>query len=177
MENGKPLPHLELSSKVIIHYCLIHTAGSPFPHPLCIIDYPCVLCAKSLQSWPTLCDPMGCSPLVSSVHGILQARILEWAAISFSKGSSRPRDWTRISYITCIGRQVLYHYCHLLTYSYRAYVLFIFVLHSLASRRFFLKAWWGGSRELNSFTSKIAVPDDNLDQERLKVFEKLSHGT
>ena len=43
----------------------------------------------------------------SSVHGIFQARILEWVAISFSKGSSWPRDWTRIS---CIGRWVLYHW-------------------------------------------------------------------
>ena len=42
------------------------------------------LCAKSLQSCPTLCDPIDCSPPGSSVHGILQARILEWVAISFS---------------------------------------------------------------------------------------------
>ena len=45
----------------------------------------------------TLCDPMDCNPPSSSVHGILQARILEWAAISFSRGSSRPRDRTRVS--------------------------------------------------------------------------------
>ena len=42
-------------------------------------------CAKSLQSCPTLCDPMDCSSSGSSVHGILQARVLEWVAISFSK--------------------------------------------------------------------------------------------
>ena len=46
-----------------------------------------------------LCDPMDCSPLGSSVHGILQARILEWVAISFSRGSSRPRDQTQVSCI------------------------------------------------------------------------------
>ena len=40
--------------------------------------------AKSLQLCPTLCDPMDCSPPGSSVHGILQARTLEWVAISFS---------------------------------------------------------------------------------------------
>ena len=45
-------------------------------------------CAKSLQLCPTLCDPMDCSPPSCSVHGILQARILEWVAISFSKGFS-----------------------------------------------------------------------------------------
>ena len=54
----------------------------------------------------------------SSVHGILQARILEWVAISFSRGSSQPRDRTRISSIFCVGRQDLYHYCHLGSPSY-----------------------------------------------------------
>ena len=47
-----------------------------------------VLCAKSLQSCPILCDSMDGSPPASSVHGILQARILEWVAISSSRGSS-----------------------------------------------------------------------------------------
>ena len=45
-----------------------------------------------IQSCLTLCDPMDCSLLGSSVHGILQARILEWVAISYSRGSSQPRD-------------------------------------------------------------------------------------
>ena len=47
----------------------------------------------------TLCDPMDCSPPGFSIHGILQARILEWVAIPFSRGSSRPRDWTWVSHI------------------------------------------------------------------------------
>ena len=51
------------------------------------------------QSCPTLCDPMECSPPGSSVHGIHQTRILEWVAISFSRGSSQPRDGTQVSYI------------------------------------------------------------------------------
>ena len=51
------------------------------------------------QLCPTLCNPMDCSSPGSSVHGILQARILEWVAISFSRGSSRPRDWTQVSCI------------------------------------------------------------------------------
>ena len=51
------------------------------------------------QLCPTLCDPVDCSPTGSSVHGLLQARILEWAAISFSRGSSQPRDWTQVSCI------------------------------------------------------------------------------
>ena len=51
------------------------------------------------QSCPTLCDPMDCSLPGSSVHGIFQAIVLEWIAISFSRGSSQPRDWTRVSHI------------------------------------------------------------------------------
>ena len=54
-----------------------------------------------VQSCPTLCDPMDCSPPGPSVHGILQARILEWIAISYSRGSSRPRNQTWISCISC----------------------------------------------------------------------------
>ena len=53
---------------------------------------------------------MDCTLPSSSVHGILRARILEWVAISFSRGSSQPRDQTCISWFSCIGRQVLYHY-------------------------------------------------------------------
>ena len=51
------------------------------------------------QSCPTLCYPMDCSLPGSSLHGILQARVLEWVAISFSRGSSRPRDRTQVSHI------------------------------------------------------------------------------
>ena len=51
------------------------------------------------QSCPTLCDPMDCSLPGSFVHGILQARILEWVAISFSRGSSLLRDRTQVSHI------------------------------------------------------------------------------
>ena len=49
----------------------------------------------------TLCNPMDCSPPGSSVHGILQARILAWVAIPFSRGSSWPRDWTQVICIAC----------------------------------------------------------------------------
>ena len=56
--------------------------------------------AKSLQSCPTLCDPMDCHPPGSSVHGILQTRKLEWVAMPSSRGSSQPRDQTQVSRIT-----------------------------------------------------------------------------
>ena len=55
------------------------------------------------QSCPTLYDPMDCSLPSSSVHVILQARILEWVAISLSKGSFQPRDQTQVSYVSCIA--------------------------------------------------------------------------
>ena len=54
--------------------------------PMCVLS-----CFSRVRL--TLCDPMDCSPQDSSVHGILQARILEWFAISYLRGSSRPRDW------------------------------------------------------------------------------------
>ena len=64
------------------------------------------VCMLSL-SHGGLYDPIDCIPPGSSVHGILQARILEWVAISSSMGSSRPRDRT---HVFCIGRQILYHW-------------------------------------------------------------------
>ena len=69
--------------------------------------------AKSLQLCPTLYNPMDCSPPGSSVLGILQLRLLEWVAMLFARGFSPPRDRTCFSYVSCIGRQVLYHQHHL----------------------------------------------------------------
>ena len=51
------------------------------------------------QSCLALCDPMDCSPPGSSVHGLLQARMLEWVAMPSSRGSSHPRDWIQVSHI------------------------------------------------------------------------------
>ena len=65
-------------------------------------------CACS-QSHLTLCDLMDCSLPGSSVHELFQARILEWIAISFSRGSSQPRDRICVSCVFCIHRQMLYH--------------------------------------------------------------------
>ena len=65
--------------------------------------------AKLLLSRWTPWDPSDCSLPGFPVHGILQARILEWVAISFSRGSSRPRDRTCISFVCYTGRQVLHH--------------------------------------------------------------------
>ena len=67
---------------------------------LCVCSYSCL----------TLCYPMDYSPPGSSVHGIFQARILEWIFISSSRISSQPRDWTCVSWGFCIGRWILYHW-------------------------------------------------------------------
>ena len=73
--------------------------------------FSCVyMCAKSIQLCPTLCDTMDQHSLPgSSVHGILQARILVWVALHASKASSPPRDGTHVSYVSCLGREVLHH--------------------------------------------------------------------
>ena len=59
--------------------------------------------SEGTQSCPTLCNPVDCSQPGSSIHGIFQARVLEWVAISFSRGSSRPRDQTQVCHI--VGRR------------------------------------------------------------------------
>ena len=82
------------------------TPISSFWSPLSVMAANCaVLCAKSLQSCPTFCNPKDCSPPGSSIHGILQVRILEWVAISFSRGCLPPRDQTHISKVSWISVQ------------------------------------------------------------------------
>ena len=72
----------------------------------CVTWANCVLCRSShLTVWA----PVDHSPPGSSVHGILQARILEIVAVPSSKGSSRPRDWICIACVSCIGRWVLFY--------------------------------------------------------------------
>ena len=83
-------PVKELVTIAPLHPPLLHQKHSG------VFKFILTLCGCA-QLWPTLCDPMDCSPSGSSVHGILQARILEQVAISFSRGSSWPRDRTRAS--------------------------------------------------------------------------------
>ena len=87
---------------------LINTEDPPASHLLSalFVQPSAHMNAKSPQPCPALCDPMDCSPPGSSVHGILQVRTLEWVAMLSSRGSSQPRDRTRVS---CIGGQILYH--------------------------------------------------------------------
>ena len=70
-------------------------------------------CAQSLQSCPTVCGPMDYSLLGSSVRGILHARILEWVPTPSTRGSSQPREWTRVSCISSIAGRIRYPLNHL----------------------------------------------------------------
>ena len=78
---------------------------------------------------------MDCSLLGFSLHGIFQARILEWVAISSSAGSSQPRDWTHISCISCIGRWILYH-CATREAPLNSYCCFLY-----SSSQFWVSHW------------------------------------
>ena len=80
--------------------------GGAFPEGTMRSFWGCVCECSVAQSCPALCDPINCSPPGSSVHGISQARILEWVAISFSTGFSCSRDQT---WVSSIGRWILYH--------------------------------------------------------------------
>ena len=81
-----------------------------FEYTVCVLRIWCVCLVCSVaQLCPTLCNPVDCNPPGSSFHGIFQARTLVSVAISFSRGSSQPTDWTRISCVSRIGRWILYH--------------------------------------------------------------------
>ena len=77
--------------------------------PLVVLPLLACMHAKLLQVCLTLCYPIDCSPPGSSVHGILQARILERVVMPFSSRSSHPGDQTWVYYVFCIDRWVLYH--------------------------------------------------------------------
>ena len=72
--------------------------------------YQVLVCVLSHFSRVQLCSPMDYSPPSSSVHGILQARILEWVALPSSSGSSLPGDWTCVSCISCITGRFFTHW-------------------------------------------------------------------
>ena len=87
------------------------------------------------QSQLTLCDPMGCNSPGSSVHGIIQARILEWVAISCSRGSSQPKDWTKPS------MHILVSIPQLIPPPFPAFGNHKFVLYICDSENKYLKLW------------------------------------
>ena len=102
-----PFPH-SLTSEVKTDRVLVFIMPSAFSSRVCIHVHIHTWKSKCyLLSHVWLCVLIDCSPPGSSVHGILQARILEWVAFTFSRGSSWPRDQT---YVCCIERWVLYHW-------------------------------------------------------------------
>ena len=89
-------------------------SGNYIPHTVnkslhAVTKDPVCMCMHA-QPCLTLYDPMGCNPPGNSVHGILQAGILERVAISNSRGSSQPKDQTHVSLVSCIGRWILYRW-------------------------------------------------------------------
>ena len=81
---------------------LLRSPARPPPPPTLVFCHGriwAITLSEVAQSCPTLCDPMDRSLSGSSIHGIFQARVLEWIAISFFRGSSRPRNRTRVSHI------------------------------------------------------------------------------
>ena len=89
--------------------------------------------AQLFWSCPTLCDPLDCSLQGSSVHGILQARTVEWVAMPSSRGTSQPRDWTHVSWVSCIGGQVLCHWASWEACSYYSLIGSFPYLHTQGS--------------------------------------------
>ena len=103
---AKPIQYCKKSCDAL---CGIAHSTSTAPLRSKLLDCMCILMHTHAQLRPTLCNAMDCYQLDPSVHGILQVRILEWVAISSSRGSSWPRDWTQASCVSCMGRQILYH--------------------------------------------------------------------
>ena len=91
---------------------------------------------------------MDYSPLGSSVHGILQARVLEWFAISSSRGSSQPRDQTHVFCVFCIFRQVLYHWATWEAHNLvRPQQIFKFIILQDWEQKPFILIFWGSGYE------------------------------
>ena len=132
------------------------------------------------QSCLTLCNPTNCSPPGSSVHGILQAIILEWVVTSFSWGSSRPRDWTWVSciagrfFISLVTREAPHIYVYMNIYIY----IYIYMnreieVHTLV---FPLQKTWNKWQHYTDFRKLIhqeKIPDGQLS--RISLNGWLSH--
>ena len=117
--------HLKTHGCEFLFSFLVQQSVSPFEYSeQCFLSHRdhysslcvCVcVCARAWVSCPLGCvwffyNPMDCSPPASSVHRILQARILEWVAISSSRAFPQPRDWTHVSCVSCIGRRISFYH-------------------------------------------------------------------
>ena len=88
------------------------------------LDEQFCMCAKSLQSCLTLCDPADCSLSGTSVHGILQARILKWVVISLSRGSSWPRNQSNPCFLNCLSLPVAYSFLNMCLFHFHPWRVF-----------------------------------------------------
>ena len=117
--NHKGSLTIEFLKGILLQFCfvLFFKSFSPLGTVACALtgrkDSYHIMCYAQLFRCSTLCNPTDCNLPGSSLHGVFQAKILEWVAIAYYRGSSWPRDWTGISCVSCIGRWILYHQHHL----------------------------------------------------------------
>ena len=122
-----------------------------------------VCCAQMLQSCPTLFDPMDCSLPGSSVHGILKARVLEWVAIPFSRGSSPPRVWT---WVSCIAGRFFTNWATREAPALLYFILFTWLM-SVLPVGFYVPHWERPGLMCSSLSSACQVKD--------RLWELLNH--
>ena len=109
--------HIPFISPWSVILWFLATQGGLNLSPVCVCVCVCVCMCVSCSVMSNSCDLMNCSPPGFFVHGISQARILEWVSIPFSRGSSQPRDWTQVSriagrfFIIWATRQEVCHLC------------------------------------------------------------------
>ena len=115
--------HEKLSTLCLRKYLSIRVV---YIECVCVCVCVCARVHSVAQLYLTPGDPMDCRPTGSSVHGIFQARILEWVAISYSRGSSQPRNRTRDSFVCYTGRRILYHWA-----TWEACILNIIIANSV----------------------------------------------
>ena len=101
-----PLRHIIrlFLAKILLRQCHYPHFVDIFGTSVCVCVCECVcVWERVTQLCPTFCDPMNCSPPGSSVHGILEARILEWVAMPFSRGSSWPTGDPGLTRVSCVA--------------------------------------------------------------------------
>ena len=126
----------------------------PFNH-LCIFgvsDILIILCVYPVMS---LCYHMDYSLLCLSVHRILQARILVWVAISYTRGSFQCKDQTHVSYVSCIGSQILYHWATWEALIYSSNSAICRCLISLGNKYLVIRMFWTRAEALIFLKRKI----------------------
>ena len=129
---------------------------------------PCVYASSVTQFCLTLRHPMDRGPPGSSVHEILPARILEWVAVSCFRGSSRPKDRTHVSWVSCIDRQILYHWA-----PWKVLVIYISSVQSLSRVRLFENPWIAARQAslsiTNSYIAASKLPSNSQRNQDLHL--------